>query len=164
MKNYDWYMNYQKRLTEHTRDYISNKLQSYPSLPIHSREDRDRLIGDMIKTGHILLLPGTVYAFALRNRRWGLLITLRKLGFLLTILIVALNLSNLQDIPKEEGWDDLILPSGHRSMVRAVVENHTAGSRSTAGITKAATQVDIVRGKGMRNRREHQQHPFTDLH
>ena len=64
------------------------------------------------------------------------------------MLIVTLNLSYLQDIPEEEGWDDLILPSGHKNMVRAVVENHTAGSRSATGISKATTEVDIVRGKG----------------
>ena len=74
--------------------------------------------------------------------------------------IVTLNLSYLQDIPEEEGWDDLILPSGHKNMVRAVVENHTAGSRPTAGIAKATAEVDIVRGKGMGNTREQIRYPY----
>ena len=153
----------QKYLIQRTRDKLSNQLQSYPSLPSSSPIDRERLIEEMIKNGHILLLPGTVYGFALRNRRWGSL-QLRKLGFLLlTIFTVTLNLSHLQDITKEEGWGDLILPSGHKNMVRAVVENHTAGSRSTAGIAKATAEVDIVRGKGMRNTREQISY-HTDLY
>ena len=150
----------QKYLIQRTRDKLSNQLQSYPSLPSSSPIDRERLIEEMIKNGHILLLPGTVYGFALRNRRWGSL-QLRKLGFLLlTIFTVTLNLSHLQDITKEEGWGDLILPSGHKNMVRAVVENHTAGSRSTAGIAKATAEVDIVRGKGMGNTREQIRYPY----
>ena len=85
----------------------------------------------------------------------------RKSGFrFLTIFTVTLNLSNLQDIPQEEGWGDLILPSGHKDLVRAVVENHTTGSRSTAGIAKATAEVDIVRGKGMGNTREQIRYPY----
>lgn len=153
-------MHHQAILVANSRHELSNTLQSYPSLPSSSPVDRERLIEEMIRNGHILLLPGTVYAFALRNRRWGSL-HLRKLGFLfLTIFTVTLNLSNVQNIPKEEGWGDLILPSGHKNMVRAVVENHTAGSRSTAGIIKATAEVDIVRGKGMRNTREQISYPY----
>lgn len=55
----------------------------------------------------------------------------------------------LQDTQYEDGWKDLILPPGHKEMVRAVVENHAAGSRATGGMKKGSAEVDIVRGKGM---------------
>lgn len=55
----------------------------------------------------------------------------------------------LQDTQYEDGWKDLILPAGHKEMVRAVVENHAAGSRATGGMKQNSAEVDIVRGKGM---------------
>jgi hypothetical protein len=57
-------------------------------------------------------------------------------------------LTLLQDTQYEDGWNDLILPAGHKEMVRAVVENHAAGSRATGGMKKNSAEVDIVRGKG----------------
>ncbi|KAK6079671.1 hypothetical protein SCUP515_03927 [Seiridium cupressi] len=52
------------------------------------------------------------------------------------------------DAQYEDGWKDLILPPGHKEMVRAVVENHATGSRATVRMTKRTAEVDIVRGKG----------------
>jgi hypothetical protein len=54
----------------------------------------------------------------------------------------------VKPIEDQADWNDLILPSGHKNMVRAVVENHAVGSRSTAANSKHAAEVDIVRGKG----------------
>ncbi|KAK6852972.1 hypothetical protein PG995_011523 [Apiospora arundinis] len=82
----------------------------------------------MEKNGLIYLLPGAVHAFALRT--------------------LSLDLSLVQPANEQAGWDDLILPPGHKDMVRAVVETHTAGSRSTTAHVRRATEVDIVRGKG----------------
>jgi hypothetical protein len=61
---------------------------------------------------------------------------------------VSLDLTLVQEAQYEDGWKDLILPPGHKEMVRAVVENHAAGSRATGGMTKGTAEVDIVRGKG----------------
>ncbi|KAK8119281.1 uncharacterized protein PG998_003907, partial [Apiospora kogelbergensis] len=60
---------------------------------------------------------------------------------------VSLDLSLVQPANEQAGWDDLILPPGHKNIVRAVVETHTAGSRSTTTQKGRVTKVDIVRGK-----------------
>ena len=144
----DWYFSYLMGHIHKTHYHVTQALESYSSLETADPDRISDLIETMTRTGHILLLPGTVYAFALRNRRWGSLLANHVKIYFANRHIVTLNLSHLQDIPEEEGWNDLILPSGHKNMVRAVVENHTAGSRSAMGIAKATREVDIVRGKG----------------
>lgn len=54
----------------------------------------------------------------------------------------------MKPVVNQADWDDLILPSGHKNMVRAVVENHASGSRSTSAHVKHAADIDIVHGKG----------------
>ena len=71
----DWYMQYQTALVNNTRRDVAETLESYPSVQTADSDRIKRLTEDMTKNGHILLLPGTVYAFALRNRRWGSLFT-----------------------------------------------------------------------------------------
>lgn len=55
----------------------------------------------------------------------------------------------LGDIRQEEGWDDLVLPQRHKTLVQAMVETHAAGSRSATGHSRTSLEVDLVRGKGM---------------
>ncbi|CAM1503810.1 Fc.00g014010.m01.CDS01 [Cosmosporella sp. VM-42] len=90
----------------------------------------DELIQYMSNDDLILLLPGVVNGYALRNRKW-----------------VQLNLDNLQLVNQPAGWNDLVLPKGHKEMVQAMVEMHAAGTRPTLGVSEKF-EVDLVRGKG----------------
>lgn len=128
----DWFWSHQNLLINRARIAVSERVQGYPVVgSVTSDPAIPQVIAAMEANEDILLLPGMVYAFALRDRKW-----------------VALDLMLLQDTQYEDGWKDLILPPGHKEMVRAVVENHAAGSRATGGMKKGSAEVDIVRGKG----------------
>jgi hypothetical protein len=61
---------------------------------------------------------------------------------------VQVDLSLLEPVKQEDGWNDLVLPKGHRKMVQAMVETHAKGSRSTTGHSQDKVEMDLVRGKG----------------
>ncbi|KAJ1333057.1 NTP/NDP exchange transporter [Microdochium nivale] len=126
----DWFWSHQIALAERSRDICVNTISAYPAVN-KPGTSRDELVEMLRKAGHLLLLPGIVYGFALRNRKW-----------------VNLDVRLVQPIQFEAEWNDLVLPSGHKEMVRAVVENHATGSRSAKGGAKSSQEVDIVRGKG----------------
>ncbi|KAI9641150.1 hypothetical protein NHQ30_010580 [Ciborinia camelliae] len=75
----------------------------------------------------IRLLPGAVPGFALRNRKW-----------------VLLNLTKLKPVKQNDNWENLVLPSGHRQMVQAMVETHTQDFGSNGG---NRIGMDLVQGK-----------------
>ncbi|KAK8028429.1 AAA family ATPase, partial [Apiospora marii] len=129
--SYNWYKKHQRRLLAKTRLNVNDTVGSYPLVRPDASNSVKRLTDAMNKDDHVLLLPGTVYAFALRARKW-----------------VSLDLRFVKPVGDEAGWTDLILPSGVKDMVQAVVETHAAGSRSTAALVKRSTEADIVRGKG----------------
>lgn len=145
----DWYWRYQLALIDQSKKVCVDVMNSYPHIGSPGTSITE-LIKAMEEQGHLLLLPGVVYGFALRNRRWG--------KFSLSVCarttsqsenIVNLDVTLVQPIQFEAEWNDLVLPPGHKDMVRAVVENHATGSRSTKGMTKSPHEVDIVRGKGV---------------
>ncbi|KAI9773325.1 MAG: hypothetical protein M1840_007540 [Geoglossum simile] len=79
-----------------------------------------------------MLLPGVVPAFVLRNRKWA-----------------QLNIDLVQKIDRQKnGFDDLVLPPGHKRLVQALVQTHATGARSATGEPRSDHQVDLVRGKG----------------
>lgn len=79
------------------------------------------------------LLPERVYGFVLRSRTWA-----------------ALSIRLVKDLPiKQDGFDDLMLPPGHRSLFRALVKTHSRGSRPASSPTgQKDHQVDLIKGKG----------------
>ncbi|KAK7407983.1 hypothetical protein QQX98_009854 [Neonectria punicea] len=85
------------------------------------------LLQCMQSDDNVMLLPGVIVAFALRNRKW-----------------VQLDLENIEPNEMAAGWDDLVLPVGHKQMVQAMVESHTAGSRQSGKNFEA----DLVQEKG----------------
>ncbi|KAF7901102.1 hypothetical protein EAF00_003323 [Botryotinia globosa] len=82
----------------------------------------------MENKGIIRLLPGAVPGFALRNRKW-----------------VLLNLAQLKPVKQNDNWENLVLPSGHRQMVQAMVETHTQ-DLGPSGRNRIG--MDLVQGKG----------------
>lgn len=79
------------------------------------------------------LLPGRVFGFVLRSRTWA-----------------ALSIRLVRDLPsKQDGFDQLVLPPGHKDLVRALVKTHSRGSQPASGPAKEKEhQVDLVKGKG----------------
>ncbi|KAI9690602.1 MAG: hypothetical protein M1820_009997 [Bogoriella megaspora] len=82
----------------------------------------------------VLLLPGYVYAYVLRSRKY------RKCDLQL-ISPVRLN---------ENGFDSLVLPSRHKTLLKALVDTHSLGSRpvTVSGDKARDEPMDIVPGKG----------------
>ncbi|KAL8775550.1 MAG: hypothetical protein Q9209_000046 [Squamulea sp. 1 TL-2023] len=79
------------------------------------------------------LLPGRVFGFVLRSRTWA-----------------ALSIRLVKDLPvKQDGFDQLVLPHGHKDLVRALVKTHSRGARPASGpVEEIDHQVDLVKGKG----------------
>ncbi|KAK4664251.1 uncharacterized protein QC763_503915 [Podospora pseudopauciseta] len=65
-------------------------------------ESQNSFVNDHLRPKMLHLLPGTVPGFSLRNRKWG----------------------RLSQVEHNYGWDDLVLPPGHRKVVQAMVETH----------------------------------------
>ncbi|KAL8398473.1 hypothetical protein RB596_005847 [Gaeumannomyces avenae] len=88
-----------------------------------------------------VLLPGVAHGFALHSRKW-----------------LQFNVGRLKEVKVaegESGWDDLVLPATHRSMVQSMVETHTAGSRqgsSGPGASGSGSEgkydIGLIQGKG----------------
>lgn len=83
----------------------------------------------------LVLLPATIFGFALRSRKW-----------------VALNIENVRDLsPPEEAFDDLVIKLEHKRLVQALVKTHARPGRAFGkafASTAEEYQADIVRGKG----------------
>ncbi|RYP41370.1 hypothetical protein DL768_010503 [Monosporascus sp. mg162] len=88
---------------------------------------------------HLRLLPYEIPAFVFRTRSYS-----------------YVNISELAEIDKSDeardtGFDDLVIPEGHRDLLIALVRNHATGGKVKVdldGLNKASTQIEIVRGKG----------------
>lgn len=77
---------------------------------------------DSIEDEEKILLPPYVYGFVLRSRRWAMF-----------------DIDLIRGVDYTSGFEDLVLPPGHKETVRALVANHSRdGERS----------MDLVRGKG----------------
>lgn len=100
----------------------------------------------------IRILPGVVPGFALRNRKWGKFVLSKAHSTITNSLKVRLDLNMLDEVKREDNWNDLVLPPGHRKMVQAMVETHAKGTRSTSGHAIDRIEMDLVRGKGKRSK------------
>ncbi|RYP03158.1 hypothetical protein DL764_005340 [Monosporascus ibericus] len=88
---------------------------------------------------HLRLLPYEIPAFAFRTRSYS-----------------YVNISKLAEIDKSDeardtGFDDLVIPEGHRDLLTALVQNHATGGKVKVDLdrlNKVSTQIEIVRGKG----------------
>lgn len=66
---------------------------------------------------------------------------------LLTIVIAELDLDNITEVAvlgDEAGFDQLVLPDGHKEMVKSMIRQHLRDKSAPAD----GDQTDIVRGKG----------------
>ena len=61
---------------------------------------------------------------------------------------VQLNLDYIQPPKELARWDDLVLPSGHKEIIQAMVEMHTSRSQLTTLGVSEKYDADVVRDKG----------------
>lgn len=64
-------------------------------------------------------------------------------------IIDKLDLTNISEVAildEGEGLDQLVLPSGHETMVKSMVRQHFRGRKLASSTTD---KLDVVRGKGL---------------
>ena len=98
------------------------------------------ILGSSLTEDYVILLPFRIYGYAMLNRRW-----------------FPLNINFVTDITPDQvrttaaGYDDLVLPDGHKKLLQAVVKNQIRDPEQTAGKRDKNAdefQMDVVRGKG----------------
>ena len=78
-----------------------------------------------------LLLPYSLRGFVLRSKKWRIF-----------------NIDNIEDIKYNSGFDDLVLPPGHKDTVEALVNRHSRSIEAAATKSEVKTSMDLVTGKG----------------
>lgn len=66
----------------------------------------------------------------------------------LTSSLVPMDIDLVQPVPRTDGWKSLVLPTGHKQIVQAMVDTHSAGPRIRPNDAHQMPEVDLVRGKG----------------
>lgn len=64
-------------------------------------------------------------------------------------MVAALDLDKITEVAPlgdENGFDQLVLPDGHKNMVKSLIRQHLRDKKSDHPDND---QIDIVRGKGM---------------
>ena len=78
-----------------------------------------------------LLLPYSLRGFVLRSKKWRMF-----------------NIDNVEDIKFDSGFDDLVLPPGHKDTVEALVNRHSRSIEAADTRTEVNSSMDLVTGKG----------------
>ena len=78
-----------------------------------------------------ILFPPFVYGFVLRSRRWA-----------------TFDIDLIRDVDYSRGFEDLVLPPGHKETVRALVTNHSRSSSRMRATEHDERSIDLVKGKG----------------
>ncbi len=78
-----------------------------------------------------ILLPCSVHGFVLRSRKWR-----------------TFNIDDVDDMKYSSGFDDLVLPPGHKETVEALVKRHSRGTETSGTKTEVKSSMDLVTGKG----------------
>ena len=98
-----------------------------------------------------ILFPHRLFAFVLKDRKWGKPANSidHTSSLLLTdFLLAVIDVNNVKKVPEtqQEGWKSLVLPRGHKEMVYSLVQAHFR-NRGRVGV-EDESQADLVRGKG----------------
>lgn len=78
-----------------------------------------------------ILLPPFVYGFILRSRRWA-----------------TFDIDLIRNVDYGRGFEDLILPPGHKETVRTLVTSHARFPGRMKSTTHEERSIDLVKGKG----------------
>ena len=89
---------------------------------------------------YVMLLPFRIYGYAMLNRKW-----------------FPLNINQVNDITPDQvrmttaGYEDLVLPDGHKKLLQAIVKNQVRDPKHKINGREEGPdefQMDVVRGKG----------------
>ncbi|CAD6592025.1 MAG: hypothetical protein ASARMPRED_005917 [Alectoria sarmentosa] len=89
---------------------------------------------------YVMLLPFRIYGYAMLNRKW-----------------FPLNINLISDITPDQvrtsaaGYEDLVLPEGHKKLLQAIVKNQVRDAKQISGGRGEDPddfQMDVVKGKG----------------
>ncbi|KAK7749143.1 hypothetical protein SLS62_008431 [Diatrype stigma] len=127
----DLYYDSQKEQRGKIESEVKLVLEEYENLKQRGEEGLEHFRKLMASKDLIRLLPGSVPAFALRNRKW-----------------VLLDLNQLGPVQQNNEWDKLVLPTGHRELVQAMVETHTQTHTQELYANKDTKfGMDLIQGK-----------------
>ena len=78
-----------------------------------------------------LLLPYSLHGFVLRSKKWR-----------------TFNIDDVEDIKYNSGFDDLVLPQGHKDTLEALVNRHSHYVEAAGTRFEVKRSMDLVTGKG----------------
>ena len=93
-----------------------------------------------LSNDYVMLLPFRIYGYAMLNRKW-----------------LPMNINLVKDITPEQvrrtadGYEDLVLPEGHKKLLQAIVKNQVRDPKQTRSGREEVPndfQMDVVQGKG----------------
>ncbi|KUI71151.1 ATPase family AAA domain-containing protein 3B [Cytospora mali] len=113
--SWDYYFEYQLFRYREMRARFNAKVEE-KDLEIRGEEDMARCRDFLDKEDLLCLFGGIINGYSLRNRKW-----------------VRLDINLLRPVSYEDGWNELVLPEGHRKMVQAMVETYAADSQLKTG-------------------------------
>ncbi|KAI9729594.1 MAG: hypothetical protein M1834_006790 [Cirrosporium novae-zelandiae] len=124
------------------KDWVKEFIQQQPTLTIYSRpintitEKRDE---------ELVLLTNRILGFVLRSRKW---VSFTLLTYSAESKIANLDINCIREVAHvkdADGFDLLVLPKGHKEMVRSLVKQHFREKKHESWEKE---QIDLVRGKG----------------
>ena len=98
------------------------------------------LFDPSLSDDYVMLLPCRIYGYAMLNRKW-----------------FPLNVNLIEDITPDQvrttaaGYEDLVLPDGHKKLLQAIVKNQVRDPEQMCGErgeNPDEFQMDVVKGKG----------------
>ena len=129
--NYMTYWMHEDASIDQTRmkDYIADRAIFRRDRPVVLKASEDSVELDAEDR---ILLPSRVFGFVLRSRTWA-----------------ALSINLVKDrAVRPDGFNQLVLPRGHKELVQALVETHSRESRSNERPAESGPKFDLVKGKG----------------
>ena len=111
------------------KEYIADRAIFRRDRPVVLKASEDSVELDVEDR---ILLPSRVFGFVLRSRTWA-----------------ALSINLVKDrAVRPDGFNQLVLPRGHKELVQALVETHSRESRSNEQPAESGPKFDLVKGKG----------------
>ena len=98
------------------------------------------ILDPCLSDDYVMLLPYRIYGYAMLNRKW-----------------FPLNINMTDDLTPDHvrvtaaGYEDLVLPEGHKKLLQAIVKNQVRDPKQTCSGTEENSdkfQMDVVKGKG----------------
>lgn len=142
-----------RRMQECVAAHMDSAEPGVPSLVIHPRRFRDITDKESLSEDELLIMSRRVFGFVMRSRKWGAY--QQQAEYLPRFIegsanesLAVLDLDKITEVATlgdADGFDQLVLPSGHKDMVKSLIRQHLRDKNSGPADND---QMDIVRGKG----------------